>query len=112
MSPRSPTVVRFSDGIAINGEFPSGDVMEEVGTSAGPKFPLCICDPPYGNIVKEVWDKIVVDDSVFARWMIDWTKAVATVSAPGSDLSVFGGIGNRAEKNMPPFVHSTDTLPT
>lgn len=96
-------VVTFPDGVAINGEFPSRSVMGEIITRVPSELPLVICDPPYGNIVSEAWDKVGVDDRRFSRWMIDWTKAIESIGTPGAALYVFGGIGTPADGARPPF---------
>lgn len=95
-------VVAFPDGIAIHGEFPSSGVLSAI-TRVVPKLPLVIADPPYGNIVKEAWDRTTMDDRAFARWMIGWTSKIETISEPGAALYVFGGIGKPRDGKTPPF---------
>lgn len=99
----SAKVVTFPDGVAINGEFPSPAVMGKIIMSCPSELPLVICDPPYGNIVSEAWDRPDGDDRAFARWMVEWTKAIESISAPGAALYVFGGIGTPRDGSKAPF---------
>lgn len=82
--------VSFKDGLAILGDSTTMDLAREV-TQGG--FKLIVADPPYGNIVSEYWDRIEVRDSLFAAWMLDWTKGFAKFVKPRGALYVFGGIG-------------------
>ena len=95
-------VVVFPDGIAIQGEFASPEVLSAI-TRAAPRLPLIIADPPYGNVVKEAWDRTSMDDRAFAQWMTDWTSKIEIISEPGAALYVFGGIGKPREGKKPPF---------
>lgn len=72
--------VTFQDGsIAINGQFP--EVIPPFS------FPLTFTDPPYGGIINETWDDCTAD------YLIDWTKAISTVTYPGGAVYIWGGIG-------------------
>jgi hypothetical protein len=46
---------------------------------------------------------ILQGQEAFARWMIEWTKTIETISAPGAALYVFGGIGTPRNGTKPPF---------
>lgn len=94
--------VAFKDGLAIHGAFPDLDVMKLIARTAGP-LGLTIADPPYGNIVSAIWDKVNISDIQFAEWMLHWTKCVAQLSVSGSALYTFGGIGKQREGKKPPF---------
>lgn len=85
--------VEFADGVAVNGEFPSREVLEAIERHARGKLPLVVADPPYGNIVCEAWDRVGDDDRQFAGWMFDWTRKLETLMVPGAALYVWGGIG-------------------
>lgn len=89
-------VTMLSDGVVIHGTFPDADVIATIQDTVikqyGP-LALTIADPPYGNIVSDAWDRIDTDDTVFCRWMLDWTKQIAALSLPDSALYVWGGIG-------------------
>jgi len=98
----STTAVQFEDGIAIRGTYPDPRVLALIEGAAG-KLPLVIADPPFGNIVDEVWDKVGCDDREFCRWMIDWTQKTEALSLPGSALYVWGGVGLPREGKKPPF---------
>ncbi len=56
-------------------------------------MPLIICDPPYGNIVDEKWDKTKDDDETFSSWMIAWTRGWASCLVAGGAFYVWGGVG-------------------
>jgi site-specific DNA-methyltransferase (adenine-specific) len=102
-------IVEFKTGIAIHGTFPESEVIRTIIDKTG-KLPLVIADPPYGNIVDEVWDRIEEDDKVFCQWMISWTREIQKMSLPGAALYVWGGVGLPGERktegceyNKPPF---------
>jgi DNA modification methylase len=85
-------IVKLENGYAILGSFPEDvkQVLEITG-----KFPLCIADPPYGNIVSETWDKTGNDDSQFANVMINWTLTLEQMMLPNSAFYIWGGIGKK-----------------
>jgi DNA modification methylase len=85
-------VINFDDGIAINGSFGDKKVSEKILETSG-KLPLVIFDPPYGNIVKDKWDKVNTSAAVFADQMIEWANFIAELSQPNSSCYFFGGIG-------------------
>lgn len=82
--------VGFKDGIAILGDSTTLDLARHA-TQGG--FKLIHADPPYGNIVSQYWDQIEVRDSMFATWMLDWTKKFAKFVEPRGAMYVWGGIG-------------------
>lgn len=101
----NPAVVRFEDGIAIRGSFPSDTLLGlELANRVG-KLPLVVADPPYGNILDAKWDRVEGDDQAFCRWMISWTRYLETVMLPGAALYVWGGVGRPrdTDKGTPPF---------
>lgn len=85
----------FSDGIVICGDSTSFEVWDYVTDRLGPdfKFDLIIADPPYGNIVKEAWDRYDGPDAEFAQWMVSWTRLWAARLVPQGAFYVWGGIG-------------------
>lgn len=97
-----PQVATFEDGVVICGTFPDPAVLEIILRVAG-KVPLCIADPPYGNIVDEAWDKVTTSDVEFCDWMIDWTKKMEDLLLPGAAAYVWGGVGLPRDGKKPPF---------
>ena len=85
--------VELEGGVAIRGHFPDQTVVDAIVQATGGGLPLVIADPPYGNIVRDRWDKTHDDDSAFAAKMIEWTKAIEGMSAVGAGLYVWGGTG-------------------
>ena len=49
---------------------------------------LIVCDPPYGNIVNEEWDR-----KWSSRDMTQMTELVEALLKPGGTASIWGGIG-------------------
>ena len=84
---KKPKVVKFKDGIVINGEFGSKEV-EKILKKYEKKLNLIIADPPYGVLPGVEWDqKITADD------YMRWTKECAKYLGKGSSLYIWGGIG-------------------
>jgi DNA modification methylase len=84
---KKPAVKKFKDGIVINGEFGSSAVSK-ILEKYEHKLPLIIADPPYGEIVKNDWDKGVKSENY-----MDWTKKCIEYMAKGASLYMWGGIG-------------------
>lgn len=85
-------IVEVEGGVLIEGDCTQADVREEVGRRAG-LLPLIIADPPYGNIVDKVWDKVTGTAASYADWMIAWTRFFSKMSLPAAALYVWGGVG-------------------
>ena len=85
-------VERFNDGLAILADSTDQKTMSFVKAETG-EIPLINCDPPYGNIVSELWDQINDDDASFASWMTSWTKMWAQCLCAGGAFYVWGGVG-------------------
>jgi site-specific DNA-methyltransferase (adenine-specific) len=85
----------FPDGIAIQGDSTSPEVWNYILLHLGQDFlfDLIIADPPYGNIVKESWDKVKGTDVEFALWMATWTRLWASRLVDRGAFYVWGGIG-------------------
>jgi DNA modification methylase len=83
----------FSDGICINGDANSQDVVDAVLSKIGGPIGLVATDPPYGNIVEESWDKTKMTDDQFCDWMLEWTEKWKNVLLPGGAFYVWGGLG-------------------
>ena len=94
--------VLFDDGICVCGDFMDEDVRLLVHNHCG-SFPLQICDPPYGNILPNNWDRTSSSDIDFCKWMIAWTRHLETMSLPGAAAYIFGGIGRPQDGKEKPF---------
>jgi len=82
----------FPRGLAIQGDVTDPTVVAQVQALTG-LVPLIVADPPYGNVVSEVWDQVNVSDRQFAEWMLTWTIMWAKLLAPSGAFYVWGGIG-------------------
>jgi len=86
-------IEKFNDGFVIFGDSTTFHVQRQVNELVG-NVGLIIADPPYGNIVREEWDRIVDSDGQFSSWMIDWTRGwTERCLLPGGAFYVWGGIG-------------------
>lgn len=85
-------VETFSDGYVIHGDSTSEEVMRFVKEKVG-LVTLIIADPPYGNIVKDSWDRIKTSEEDFVKWMVAWTWEWSELLVPGGAFYVWGGIG-------------------
>jgi site-specific DNA-methyltransferase (adenine-specific) len=76
-----------------------GDSLKEAAKLPAGDIDLVLADPPYGNIVKDRYDKITPQD------LVDMLLAVVEASMrllkPGGSLILFGGVGSY--KNRPLF---------
>jgi DNA modification methylase len=82
-----PKVQKFKDGIVINGKFGTPEVAS-ILEKYEHKLPLIIADPPYGEIVKNDWDKGVKSSDYMS-----WTLECAKYLSKGASLYMWGGIG-------------------
>lgn len=75
------------------------------------KIPLIIADPPYGNVVKDYWDRWGKESDLIS-WMLDWTNYVSSFQNDGDVMYVWGGIGSHQfrpfYKYMTQLEHETD----
>ena len=84
-------VKEFSCGVAICADSCSEEafnVTKEITGDVG----LIMTDPPYGNIVKNNWDKSE-DETKFVEWMLSWTNSWNRILRSGAAFYVWGGIG-------------------
>lgn len=65
-----------------------------------PEFPLVICDPPYGNIVKEQWDKEVD----YNRWMFHCKQVIGD----NGTIAMWGGIGKYQQRQFLEFASKVE----
>ena len=92
----------FNDGCVINGDCMDPEVLQFVKGYVPEKFAAIVCDPPYGNIVNEKWDKTKLNQEQFSEWMFSWTKIWWPLLHDGGAYYVWGGIG--VSKFRPFFV--------
>lgn len=86
-------VKQFSDGCAICADGTTEFTLNAVRKLIGHDIGLVIADAPYGNVVKDQWDKVLTTDVAFAEWMCQWTKLWAGTLVPGGSFYSWGGIG-------------------
>ena len=87
--------VKFDDGLVVFGDSTKRETLEFIEDQLGDElvFPLILTDPPYGHIVKSVWDQAKSTDTEFLRWMLDWTELWSERLVDGGAFYVWGGIG-------------------
>lgn len=93
----------LDESLVVCGDAFSGEVCELVDTAfgdgeCGAAFPLVICDPPYGDIVKETWD--VAD---YMKWFAHCVEVAAT----NATIAMWGGVGKHGNR---PFVEFAATM--
>jgi len=94
--------IEFADGLAINGDSTSQEVVDEVKAYLGnSNVPLIATDPPYGNIVMQDWDRVKVSDDEYADQMVQWTRLWSQILEQGGAFYVWGGLGL---PNFRPFI--------
>ena len=94
--------VEFKDGLAINGDSTSQEIVDIVKDYLGNvNVPLIATDPPYGNIVMQDWDRVKMSDDEYADHMIQWTRLWSQLLEQGGAFYVWGGIGL---PNFRPFI--------
>ncbi len=93
-APAAPRLETFDDGYVIAGDCTDPRTQALVSQLAG-QAPLIVADPPYGNIVREEWDRVDgSDDALYSSWMAEWTLSWAeTCLLPGGAFYVWGGVG-------------------
>jgi DNA modification methylase len=85
-------IERFADGLAVCGDSTLQETFDVVHAETG-DVPLVICDPPYGRVLPEVWDRTKLTDVEFCGWMLGWTRLWAHALLPGASMYVWGGVG-------------------
>lgn len=85
-------VEEFENGYCVIGDSTDQDVIDYVKKREN-NVQLIACDPPYGNIVKNSWDRSKQTQKEFADWMIDWTRRWSAALERDAALYVWGGIG-------------------
>lgn len=86
---KKPKVIKFKDGMVINGEFGSPEVDKILD---GIKLPLIIADFPYGILIDKKYDADW-DRNVTCEDYIRWTKDCDRYLCNGGSLYAWGGIG-------------------
>ena len=94
--------VEFKDGLAINGDSTSQEIVDIVKDYLGnDNVPLIATDPPYGNIVMQDWDRVKMNDDEYADHMVQWTRLWSQILEQGGAFYVWGGLGL---PNFRPFI--------
>ena len=87
-------IEKFEDGLAINGECLSQEVLDTIKKEVGETgINLIVTDPPYGNIVEEEWDRWDKGQKSFVDWMLRWTKEYSDLLVDGGAFYIWGGYG-------------------
>ena len=82
--------VEFKDGLAINGDSTSQEIVDIVKDYLGNvNVPLIATDPPYGNIVMQDWDRVKMSDDEYADHMIQWTRLWSQLLEQGGAFYVW-----------------------
>ena len=96
---------KFDNGLVVNGNTFDKSTYECVDAEFGigelciPKFKLIICDPPYGEIVDEDWDKEVD----YPKWF----RHCAEVTDDNATICLWGGVGKKGNR---PFIEFACTV--
>lgn len=85
-------IAKFDDGYVICADSTCPKTFDKIKELVG-DVALIVADPPYGNIVKEKWDRVTDPDVTFVNWMIDWTKMWSNALLDNGAFYVWGGIG-------------------
>ena len=94
--------IEFKDGLAINGDSTSQEIVDVVKDYLGnASVPLIATDPPYGNIVMQDWDRTKMSDDEYADYMVQWTRLWSQTLEQGGAFYVWGGLGL---PNFRPFI--------
>ena len=94
--------IEFKDGLAINGDSTSQEIVDVVKDYLGnASVPLIATDPPYGNIVMQDWDRTKMSDDEYAEYMVQWTRLWSQTLEQGGAFYVWGGLGL---PNFRPFI--------
>lgn len=88
----------MSHGVLIGGDSFNDKTLVFVRTFAS-KFPLIICDPPYGNITKQSWD--IAD---YFRWM----TLCSDFAKPDATICMWGGIGRPGDRPFLAFISQVE----
>lgn len=102
-------VERLEDGLIVEGCFPDPEVVNLIKSECGP-LPLVICDPPYGNVVEDVWDRTKMTDVQFSDWMLGWTREIGEICLPASALYVWAGIGTPGFRPFYKYAYEVEKL--
>ena len=99
---------KIGDSLVVCGDSKSKEVKECIDAQYGigqidfiPKFKLIICDPPYGKIVDEKWDKNLAD---YEGWFAHCNE----VSAISSTIIMWGGVGKHRERQFLKWVSTVE----
>lgn len=87
---------RWKEGLVVHGNAFSSGVRQLIdrrygANEAHARFPLIICDPPYGNILKQKeWDDI----AEYNRWFQHCVER----ARPDATIAMWGGVGKKGDR--------------
>jgi site-specific DNA-methyltransferase (adenine-specific) len=94
----------YSDGYAIHADSSNPNVIKNCIDLIQNDPWMLLTDPPYGNIVNEIWDK-KFNEKEHAQWMLNWTNEWVKYMKPGDPIYIWGGVGTY--KNRPFFIYTS-----
>lgn len=97
-------IAKYKDGYVVNGVWPGFEIIKRIKDIG--KVPLIIADPPYGNIVKQYWDRFESADEL-AELQCNQAKSFQDLCDPGAAMYWFGGYG---KPGFRPFYKFIDLL--
>lgn len=111
-------VTFFDDGIVILGDSETQvtcDFAKIVCDNYfGETHYVIVTDPPYGNVLANVWDQVRTADADYAQRMVNWTLMWSDkFTQPGDAVYVWGGVGQpgfRPFFKYVPMVEEQSTL--
>ena len=81
-----------ASGYAVCADSMKKDTLDAVLAITG-EVPLVYCDPPYGHILPDGWDREIECEGDFVKWMLGWTQLWSEIVLPNAAFYVWGGIG-------------------
>lgn len=97
-------------GVLLNHTFPSTHATDEVAEFLGTeRAALVIMDPPYGNVLKDSWDRVGSDADAYSEQLLVWATAAAEWLYPGGALCLWGGIGTPAFRPLYRFLAEVES---
>lgn len=96
-------ILQKDGNVLICGDSTDPQVWASIKEATGKdRFPLIYTDPPYGNIVKEVWDKATAND------YMKWAKICQDHIVSGGSVFMWGGIGKYKDRPFLSFISSVE----
>ena len=103
-------IINFEDGVAINGDSSSPEVIKEISKIFGNEIlaNAIVTDPPYGNLLKDQWDKWDNSQRSFVDWMISWTNSYSNFLVQGGAMYIWGGYGTPKFRPFFEYAHRVE----